>query len=77
MYEKLFSRLKRTCKKTINYEKKEMIPLTKEESKMYNEQKVCYTCKKRLSTNDSNKKYHTVKDQCHYTGKYRGATDDI
>ena len=54
-----------------------MIPLTKEESKMYNEQKVCYICKKKLSTNDSNKKYHTVKDQCHYTGKYREATDDI
>ena len=31
--------------KIINYEKKEMIPLTKEEKKMYHGQKVCYICK--------------------------------
>ena len=61
----------------INYEKKEMIPVTKEEKKMHNEQKVCYICKKRFSTGDTNKKYHKVKDHCHYTGKYRGAAHDI
>ena len=54
-----------------------MIPLTKEEKKMHNEQKVCYICKKRFSTDDNNKKYHKVKDHCHYTGKYRGAAHDI
>ena len=30
--------------KTINYDKKEMIPLTKEENKSYKEQETCYTC---------------------------------
>ena len=30
----------------INYEKREMIPLTKEEKKIHREKKVCYTCKK-------------------------------
>ena len=30
----------------INYEKREMIPLTKKEKKIHREQKVCYTCKK-------------------------------
>ena len=54
-----------------------MIPVTKEEKKMHNEQKVCYICKKRFSTGDTNKKYHKVKDHCHYTGKYRGAAHDI
>ena len=52
--------------KIINYEKKKMIPLTKEEKKIHNEQKVL--CKKRFRSDDNNKKYHKVKDHCHYTG---------
>ena len=54
-----------------------MIPLTKKEEKKYNKQEVCYICKKGFSTNDNNKKYHNVRDNCHYTGKYRGAADYI
>ena len=54
-----------------------MIPLTKEEKNMHNQQKVCYICEKIFSTDDSNKKYHKVKDHCHYNGKYRGSTHDI
>ena len=54
-----------------------MIPLTKEEKKIHREQKVCYICKKGLSTDDGNKKYFKVRDHCHYTGKYRGAAHDI
>ena len=54
--------------KIINYEKKEMIPLTKEEGKIYRKQKFCYICKKRFSTDDNNKKHHKVKDHCHYIG---------
>ena len=63
--------------KIINYEKKEMIPFTKKEEKRHNNQKVSYICKKRCSTDDNNKKYHKVKDHCHYTGKYRSAAHDI
>ena len=63
--------------KIINYEKKEMIPLTKKEEKKHNKQKVYYICKKGFSSDDSNKKYHKVRDHCHYTGKYRGAAHDI
>ena len=77
-YMKNFCRdLREHATKIINYEKKEMIPLTKEEKKMHNEQKVWYICKKRFSTDDKNKKYHKVKDHCHYTRKYRGAAHDI
>ena len=61
----------------ISYEKKERVSLTKEEKKTYREQKVCYICRKRFSTDDNNKKYHKVRDHCHYTGKYRGAAHDI
>ena len=51
-----------------------MILLTKEEKKINLEQKICYICKKRLSTEDGNKKYFKVRDHCHYTRKYREAT---
>ena len=33
--------------------------------------------KKRFSTDDDNKKYHKVRDHCHYTGKYGGAGHSI
>ena len=55
----------------INYEKKKMIPLTTEEKIHYNEQEICYTCKKEFDKSD--KKHYKVRDHCHYTGKYRGA----
>ena len=66
----------------INYEKKEMKPLTYEENKSYEKQKVCYKCRKGFSTDDDNevalnKKYQKVTDHCHYTGKFRGAAHDI
>ena len=54
-----------------------MIPLTDEENKSYKKQKVCYICKKGFSTNYDRKKYHKVRDHCHYTGKYRGAAHDV
>ena len=57
--------------------KKGMIPLTDQENKSYKNQKVCYICKKGFSTDDDNKKYHKVRDHCHYTGKYRGAAHSI
>ena len=41
--------------------------------KIHHEQKICNICKKGFSIDNSNKKYHKVKDHCHYTGKYRGA----
>ena len=56
--------------------KKEVIPLTDEENEFYEEQKVCNTCKKGFSI-DNDKKYHKVRDHCHYTGKYRGAAHSI
>ena len=54
-----------------------MIPLTDEENKSYKNQKVCYICKKEFSTDDDNKKYHKVRDHCHYTGKFRGIAHGI
>ena len=47
-----FLDLKEHATKIINYEKKEIIPLTKEEEKIYCDQKVCYKCQKGFSTDD-------------------------
>ena len=69
--------LREHATKIINYEKKEMIPLTNKEKKMHNKQKVCCICEKRFSTDDGKKKYFKVKDHCHYTGEYRGAAHGI
>ena len=69
--------LREHATKIINYEKKEMIPLTKEEKRAYRIQRRYYICKKKFSTDDNNKKYHKVRDHCHYTGKYRAAAHDI
>ena len=38
--------LREHATKIINYEKKEMIPLTKKKEKNHNRQKVCYICRK-------------------------------
>ena len=57
--------------------KKEMIPLTNKENKSYKKLKVCYIFKKEFITDDDNKKYHKVRDHCHYTGEFRGPARSI
>ena len=74
--EKFCKNLKKHATKIINYEKKEMIPLTDKEHKSYENQKVCYICKKGFSTDD-NKKYQKDREHCHYTGKFRGVAHGI
>ena len=54
-----------------------MILLPYEENKSYEKQKVCYIGKKGFSKDDDSKKYHKVRDHCHYTGKYRWAPHGI
>ena len=44
--------LREHATKIINYEKKDMIPLTKKEEENYNNQKVCYICKKEFDKKD-------------------------
>ena len=75
--------MKKSCKdlrehatKTINYEKKKMIPLTTEEKIHYNKQEICYICRKELNNNNDKKNYK-VRDHCHYTGKHRVAAHNI
>ena len=63
--------LKELGMEIINFEEKEMIPLTNKEIKSYEKQKVCHICKEKLCSNKNKKK---VRDHCHFTGKFRGAT---
>ena len=82
--KKFCKNLREHARKIINCEKKDMIPLTKEEEENYNNQKVCYICKKEFNTSDKTesssfecKKHYKVRDHCHYTGKYRGVAHNI
>ena len=52
-----------------------MISLTIKVKIHYNEQEICYICKKEFDKSD--KKNYKVRDHCHYTGKYRGASHNI
>ena len=72
--------LKDQAMKIINYEKKEMIPLTDKEKESYENQKICHICEKEFCTDKNNKEFlkmQKVRDHCHYTGKYRGAAHSI
>ena len=79
--ERFCKDLREHAMKIMNYEKKEMIPLTYEENELYEMQKVCYICKKIFSTDKNNKNvlklYHKVRDHCHYIGKFRRAAHSI
>ena len=62
--------LKNHASKIIDFKKKTMIPLTKEEEDNCNKENTCYICKKDFN-NDK------VRDHCHFTGKYRGAAHNM
>ena len=65
--------MRRFCKdlrdhatKIIDFKKKIITPLTKDEEDSYDKEEICRICRKDL---DNDK----VRDHCHFTGKYRGA----
>ena len=80
-FERLCNDLREHAMKVINYEEKEMIQLTNEETKSYEEQNVCHICKKEFISDKNDKHsfklYHKVRDYCHYTGKFRVAAHSI
>ena len=49
--------LKEQAMKIINYEKKEMIPLTDKEKESYENQKICHICEKEFCTDKNNKEF--------------------
>ena len=61
--KELCKKFKDHALKIINYAKKEMIPLSEEENKSYEEEDVCQICRKNSDKNDKNNK--KFKDHCH------------
>ena len=61
--------------KTINYEEKEMIPLTYGDNKD-EEQEACHICEEKFCMDKDGQNYKNkrrVTDHYYYTGKFRGA----
>ena len=67
------------CMKIIDdFEKKKVLPLTKEELRWHQDAKLCCICRNRILKNFSKStSYWKVRDHCHYKGKYRGAAHSI
>ena len=66
--KKLCKDLNGQAMEIINYEKKEMIPLTYDENKYYEKKKYCHICKKLFWYDQENQSkhdvYHKVRDHC-------------
>ena len=57
----------------INFKKKKMKLLTKRQQESYENSKICYICKEKFENKYvKDKKYCKTRDNCHYTGEYRG-----
>ena len=54
---KLCNKLKERKMKIIDYEEKEMIPLTHEENNFYMEQETCHICKEKFCMDKDDKNY--------------------
>ena len=65
--------------KNINdFEKNKVLPLLIEELKSQQDARVCYICGKKIWKKFSeNLNYRKIRDHCHYTGIYTGATHSI
>ena len=76
--KKFCSSLREHAINIIDFEKKKMLPLTKEELKSHQDPKVSHICGKRiLKKLYKSINYWKVRDHCHFAGKYRGATHSI
>ena len=65
--------LKRQVERVLRYKQRKMEPLTDEEKEQYREARLCHLCRKgfQVSQNIGDRK---VRNHCHYTGKYIGAS---
>ena len=70
--------LREYAMKIINFKKKKMKLLTKEQQESYENAKICCICKEKFENKYLiDKKYPKVTDHFYYTGEYRGAAHII
>ena len=66
------------CKNIIDFGKKKILPLTKEELKSHQDVKVCYVCGKGILRQlPKSLNYRKVRDHIHYTDKCRADAHSI
>ena len=76
--KKFYKFLREHTIKTINFKKKKINLLTKEHQESYENAKSCYICKEKFENKYlKDSKCCKVRDHCHFTGEYRGATRNI
>ena len=62
----------------INFEQKNMIPMTKEPRELHEKSKICYVCKRKfVQKYTKNRNYCKSRNHCYYTGKYGVAAHSI
>ena len=70
--------LREHAMKIINFEKKKMVPLTKEQLELNKKSKIVYICKIKFKQKYAKDKiYHKVRNHCHYPGKYRATVHSV
>ena len=73
-------KLKEHAMKIIDYKEKEMILLTDEENKSYEEKEACHICEEKFCADEDDENYKNrkkVKGHCHYRAKFREAAHSI
>ena len=76
--EKFGESLRKHAMNKIDFKKKKMKLLTKEQQESYENVTICYICKEKLENKYiKDKKYRKVRDHCHYIGEYQGAVHSI
>ena len=69
--KKFCTSLREHAKNIIDFEKKKMLPLTKEELNSNQDTKMLYLWKKTLKKLSKSTNYWKVRDHSHYTGKHQ------
>ena len=76
--KKFCKSLREQAKNIIDFEKKKILLLAKEELKSHQDAELCYICGEKIFKKFSKSiHYWKVRDHCHYTGKYRRAEHSI
>ena len=78
MHEKVCEFFRKHAMKNFNFKKKKLKLLNKEHQEWYENAKICCIRKENIENKYlKDKKYPKVRDHCHYTKEYRGATHSI